>query len=58
MNFMDGIKAAVGCGRVAVVIQMAEDKSRRRLIVANVNIQVKTHCVGKVRWFFSVSTLT
>ena len=39
MKFMDGMKAVAGCGSVAEITRMAEDRTRWRYIVANVNIQ-------------------
>ena len=39
MKFMDGMKAVAGCGSIAEIIRMAEDRTRWRCIVANVNIQ-------------------
>ena len=39
MKFMDGVKAVASCGSVAEIIRMAQDRTRWRYIVANVNIQ-------------------
>ena len=39
MKLMDGVKAVVGCGNIGEVVRTAEDRSRWRYIVANINIQ-------------------
>ena len=36
---MNGVKAVVGCGSIGEVVRAAEDRSRWRYIVANINIQ-------------------
>ena len=39
MKFMDDVKAVAGCGSVAEITRMAEDRTSWRYIVAKVNIQ-------------------
>ena len=39
MKLMDGVKEVAGCRSIGEVVRMAEDRSRWRYIVANINIQ-------------------
>ena len=49
-KFRDGVKAVVGCGSIAEVVRIAEDRARWRYIVANINIQ------DSARRFYNILT--
>ena len=54
MKSMDVVTAIVGCGRIAEIIRMAEDRSRWCYVVVSVNVQ---YAVGRYI-NFRISSLT